>query len=206
MPKIKYALEKGGPKRLEVSYKGNWKDFTIRLDGNVIGTVAGFEELKAGQEFILEDGSILKVKFKFPCLRLFRNGRPLLSYDPAQQLSYVYKIIFFFGVANLALGLSGILLRTNLGNLPPAGLLSISVGCLFLLLGFFVMRRSLIALTIAAGILVLDMVLTIFFPPNFPRFVLIIGVIFRALVLLVMIVGFGAIKALKQGQPQNPVS
>lgn len=34
MPKQTYALETGGPKRLEVSWKGLYKDLTIALDGH----------------------------------------------------------------------------------------------------------------------------------------------------------------------------
>ena len=59
MPTQRYALESGGDKRLEVSWKGFWKNLTVKLDGNVIGTVAGQKELKAGQGFELPDGSVL---------------------------------------------------------------------------------------------------------------------------------------------------
>lgn len=207
MPKIKYAIEKGGPKRLEISWKGNYKEITIHLDGNTIGSIADPEQLKAGQEFSLEDGSTLKVQltrsFIFPHLQIYKDGWPVHSqgFEPAQQLSYAYKFIFLIGGMNLAFGLSGILFRTALWNLPPAGLLSVILGGFFLVLGFFVMRRSIIALSIAAGILALDVVLTIIFPPNLPRFALVIGIIFRIFVLLAMAQGFGAIQALKQSKP-----
>jgi len=206
---MKYALEKGGPKRLEISWKGSWKEFAIRLDGNVIGTIGDVENLKAGQEFILEDGSNLKVQltrsFIFPHLQIYKDDWPVHSHGlkPAQMLSYVYKLIFFFGGMNLALGLSGTLFHATLGNLPPAGLLSVLLGGLFLVLGFLVIRRSTIALAIAMAILTLDVILTIFFPPNLPRFALVIGIVFRILILLVMVQGFGAVKALKQSKSSN---
>jgi hypothetical protein len=134
MPKMKYALEKGRPKRLEISFKGNWKDFTILLDGNVIGTIGDIENLKTGKEFTLEDGSTLKVRltrgFIFPHLQIYKDDWPVHSQGikPEQLLSYVYKLIFLFGGMNLAFGLSGILFHTSLGNLPPAGLISIVIG------------------------------------------------------------------------------
>lgn len=141
--------------------------------------------------------------FIFPHLQIYKDGWPVHSqgFEPAQQLSYAYKFIFLIGGMNLAFGLSGILFRTALWNLPPAGLLSVVLGGFFLVLGFFVMRRSIIALSIAAGILALDVVLTIIFPPNLPRFALVIGIIFRIFVLLAMAQGFGAIQALKQSKP-----
>jgi hypothetical protein len=200
MPSCKYPLEKGGPKRLEVSWTGNWKDFTVRLDGNVLGTVIVYEQLKAGQEFTLDDGSILKVQVKFPGLQVSRNGQPLLLYDPAQMLKFAYTFTFFSAGANLFVGLSGSLFHTNLGNLPPAGLLTAGFGILLLVLGFFIMLRSIIALTIAAGILALDIILAIFYHPNLPVIILVIAIVFKLLVLLMMIQGFGAIRALKQTQ------
>jgi len=61
MPKQAFAFERDGPKRLEVSWKGRWKNVTVQLDGAPIGTVPGQKELSAGQEFQLPDGSTLTV-------------------------------------------------------------------------------------------------------------------------------------------------
>jgi hypothetical protein len=200
MPSYKYPLEKGGPKRLEVSWTGSWKDFTVRLDENILGTVADYEHLKAGQEFNLDDGSILKVQVKFPGLRVLRNGQPLLLYDPVQMLKFAYTFTFFSAGANLFVGLSGSLFHTNLGNLPPADLLTAGFGILLLVLGFFIMLKSTVALAIAAGILALDIIFAIFYHPNLPVIILVIVIGFKLLVLLMMIQGFGAIRVLKQTQ------
>ena len=205
MSKTLYALEPGGPKRLEVSYTGIWKDFTIRLDEKVIGMIADVEQLKAGQEFTLDDGSTLKVQLKLT-LYVFRNGQRLLSYDPAQHLGYTYKIIFIFGAMNILFWIFGILPHKNHGNLPAGNILSLVLGGLFIVLGFFVVRRSMIALAIAAGIVAVDLILIPFFPPNLPRLALILGAIFRVLVLLGMIQGFSAIKALRRSRQIIPVS
>jgi hypothetical protein len=48
MPKQQYALEQGGPKRLEISWTGIWRNFTVRLDGQVVGTVENQKALRAG--------------------------------------------------------------------------------------------------------------------------------------------------------------
>ncbi len=209
MPKMKYPLDKGGPRRIEVSWKGNWKELTIRLDGNEIGSIANHEQLKAGQEIFLEDGSSLKVQLDsksiFTFLRIFRDGKPLPSPgpEPAQRLSIAYKFIFLIAAANLIAGLSGLLFHSTLWKLPPAGPKSIVIGCIFLVLAFFVIRRSTVALAIAVGILALDVLLAVILRHDLPRFVLIAAVVFRVFVLLAMVQGFGAIKALKQNQPQT---
>ncbi len=209
MPKIKYALEKGGPKRLEISWKGNWKQFTIQLDGSEIASIDDYDLLKAGQEVSLEDGSSLKVQLAgrsiLPHLRVLKDGQPLSAsgFEPAQQLGFAYKFTFLIGAVNLVAGLAGVLFNISLVNLPAFGLQSFVVGCLYLFLAFSIRRRSTVALSIAVGILALDLVLAIVFWQNLPRIALIAGVVFRIFVLLGMIQGFGAIQALKQNPPNS---
>jgi hypothetical protein len=205
MPKVRYALEKGGPRRLEISWRGNYTEFTIRLDGNVIGSINDYEQLKAGQEFRLEDSSSIKVQLPrrsvFTWPQVSKDGLPLhpSGLEPAKRLSNTYKIILLFAGVNLAVGI-GLLSHAGLQNFPTVNLRSLVAGGLFLLLAFFVMRRSIIALSIAVGILALDLILAVIFPPELPRFILIAAVIFRVFILLAMIQGFGAIKSLKQNQ------
>jgi len=206
MPKIKYAIEKGGPKRLEISWKGNFTEFTIRLDGNVIGSINDREQLEAGQEFRLEDGSSIKVQlphrsiFSYPQVSINSQPLHLSGLEPAKRLSNVYKLIFILAVANLAVGII-LLSNTGLQKSLAVGLRSLIAGGLFLLLAFFVMRRSIIALTATVGILAIDLILAIAFPPELPRFILIAVAVFKIFILLAIIQGFGAIKALKQNQP-----
>src|SRR5439155_14599717 len=112
MQKKSYALEKGGSKRLELSWSGMWKNFTICLDGNQIGSVASKKELTAGREFLLGDGSTLRVQLGktfliAPELQVLRDGKPLpgSASDPAQQLGVSYGTIFFVGGISILLGL-----------------------------------------------------------------------------------------------------
>ena len=101
IPKQSYSLEEKGPKRLEVSWKGIWKKFTVTLDGNVIGTMEGQKEINKGREYPLPDGSLLKVqlvqKLAAVELQVLRNGKPLpgSASDPEQRFKTAYQIIFF---------------------------------------------------------------------------------------------------------------
>ncbi len=208
MPKIKYTIEKSGPKRLEISWKGNWQEFTIRLDGSIIGSIADHEQLKEGQEFLLEDGSCLKIQlqnrsiFSYP--QISKDGQLLhpSGLDPAKRLGNAYKLIFVIGGLNLAIGII-LLFRIGLINSSAVSLRSIVAGVVFLLLGFFVMRKSTIALTIAVVILAINVILAFIFPPDLTKFIFIVAVIFRILILLAISQGYGAIKALKQNQPYS---
>jgi len=206
MAKVKYALEKGGPKRLEVSWKGNWNEITVRLDGSLIGSIADIEQLKEGKEFQLEDGTSLKVQLErksiFPFINILKDGQPLPSPgpEPAKRLGFAYKITFLIGGANIVFGLIGSPFQSKPWNIPVAGIWPVVIGCLFLVLAFFIMRRSMTALAIAVGIFAIDMIVAIIFRWDLPRVFLIASVVFRILILLTMIQGFGAIKALKQNQ------
>jgi hypothetical protein len=206
MPKIKYAIGKGGSKRLEISWKGNFTEFTIRLDGNLIGSINDREQLEAGQEFHLEDGSSIKIQLprrsilSYPQVLINSQTIHPSGLEPTKRLSNAYKLIFILAGANLAVGII-LLYRTGLQKYFALSLRSLVAGGIFLLLAFLVMRRSIIALAAAVGILNIDLILAVIFPPELPKFILIAAVVFRIFILLVMIQGFGAIKALKQNQP-----
>jgi hypothetical protein len=204
--KAKYALEKGGPKRLEVNWKGNFQEVTLILDGNTLYTANNPAELRAGLQFSIENGSILKVHLagssSFARLHIYKDDWPVHTQgmDSAQILGHTYKFTFFIGGVNLIVGLLGILSLHGLPYMPfPA--LSLAFGIFFLVLAFFVKRKSIIALSIAVAILALDIICSFFFPPPIPRFAFIIATIFRVLVLFTMVLGFSAIADLKQPKP-----
>ena len=46
MPKLKYALERGEDKSLEISWKGRWKNTEVRLKGNLLGVIPTKKELR----------------------------------------------------------------------------------------------------------------------------------------------------------------
>jgi hypothetical protein len=201
MAKQTYALEPNGPKRLEVSWGAFWKDITIRLDGSIIGTIPGHKELQAGQEFQLPDGSVVSVKkFSATELQVLRNGKPLpgSASGPGSALQVAYMVVFFIAGLNIVLGLSELFFPIE----PPArtgfGVFTIVVGLVFLVLGFFVSRKSIAALVIATVIYALDSIAGIglaFLQGNSPG---IGGILMRVMLLIAMAQGIGAIRALRQ--------
>jgi hypothetical protein len=171
MPSQAYALEKGGPKRLEVSWSGrSWsglrKDVTLRLDDLTIGTIPGWNDLSAGQEFPLPDGSTLKVQWSRALTtyapRVLRDGQPLPGSlgDPETTLRWTAGMLLLVAVVSIALGLSRLIHRVGPVQLADAG--PLIAGVLFLLLAFFVRRGSLAALVIAIAAFVLDSIVPLF--------------------------------------------
>jgi hypothetical protein len=195
MPKQSYPIEQGGMERVTVSWKIFWKNFTVEFDGKEIGTIPNQNELLKGQTFELPDGSNLEVKLARTWasvdLQLLRNGKPLpgSGADPRRRLKQSYGVLYFIGGLNLVLGLIAWLFQIDFLLEIGMGLYSIIVGSIYLLLAFFVQRRSKIALILALAIYGLETVLGAM--NGFDT-----GVFIRILFMVVMWQGFGAIKDL----------
>ncbi len=200
MPKMMYALEPDGPKCLEISWKMMWKDLTIRLDDQVIGVISNQKQLSAGQQFALPDGSVLSVKlvqkFSGTELQVLRHGQPLpgSASDPETRLKNAYGIVFFIAGLNLFLGLITWLFQIEFLQDIGIGFYSIAFGLVFLVLGFFIKRRSAVALIIAVVIFVLDALLGLLAGGASSVTALLV----RVILITPMVQGVGAIRALKQ--------
>jgi hypothetical protein len=164
MPRLKYALERGGDKSLEISWKGRWKTTEVRLQGKLIGAIPNQKELRAGQILQLPDGTSLKVQLVRSELRVLRNDKPLPGSisDPATRLALSFNIIYFIAGLNIVLGFIALGFRVDFLQTLGFGAVSVAIGFMFLVLGFFTQRRSLIALIVAIAIYGLDCTLALF--------------------------------------------
>ena len=210
MPKQQLALDPGGPKRLVISWKGMWKSLTVSLDGRELGVIPDKATLKAGQDFPLPDGSLLHVQllqkpFQVE-LQVLRNGQPLpgSASDPGGKLKLAYGVIFFVAALNILLGVVAETTGSDIMKTIGLGIQSVIVGAVFLLLGVFVVKRSLAALVIAIVLFAVDAVAT---------FVLVIsaggqpaigGIVMRVFLLYGMAQGIPAIRALKMADLVPP--
>ena len=202
MPSRKFALEPDGPKRLEIAWTGVWKDIQVLLDGSTIGTFANQQALKAGQEFPLPDGTRLWVQLAQmpmgPQLRVNRNGAPLpgSDADPAQQVKVAAGVLTFIGAGTLivgALAAAGVQLLAKMGYGAP-GMVE---GVIFLVLAYFVNRRSLVALALAVMLFALDTVVSIVVLTQATNSPPVGGVVVRFFLFVPLIQAFGAIRKLK---------
>jgi len=169
MPKRKYALERGGDKSLEISWEGHWKNTKVRLNGNLIGAIPNQKELAEGQLFQLPDGTSLRVQlvrtFLSDGFRVLRNDKPLPGSisDPARtRLAQSFGIIYFIAGLNIVLGFIALIFQVEFLQSLGFGINSVAIGFIFLVLGVFTQRRSIIALIIALIIYSLDIVLVLF--------------------------------------------
>ncbi|KFE69160.1 hypothetical protein [Hyalangium minutum] len=167
MAKKTFALEPGGPKRLEVSWGMFWKNFTVTLDGKQVGTVEGGQkELKKGVEFRLPDGSDLRVQLVSGALnvelQVTRNGAALpgSASDPAQRVQSAAYLLYFFAGLNTLLGVVAMLIDNEVLDRLGMGLGSIIFGAIVATLGFFTSRHSRVAPMLAIVLYVADTLYT----------------------------------------------
>lgn len=160
--------------------------------------------MAAGQEFQLQDGSTLKVqlvkKFTTTELQVLRNGQPLpgSASDPEARLKTAYGMVFFIAGLNIVLGLAAGIFQVEFLQSIGISFYSIIFGVVFLVLGYFVQRRSAVALVIAIAVFALDGILGLVtaisqgYDPGAG------GTIARIFLLIPMIQGVGAIRAIKK--------
>lgn len=202
MPKQTYALEVGGENRLEISWKGIWKDTTILFDGNCVGVIPNPKALSQGQEFVLLDGSTLKVQLgkNFSGLQVLRNGQAVHSSvsDLQKRVKNAYVTVFIIAGLNLISGLLTLGFKIEVLKQVGIGFGSIVFGVVFLVLGVFVKRRSNVALIFSIIIFALDGILGFILPISQVYHLGTGGLIFHFISLILMIQGVGAIKKLKR--------
>jgi len=84
----KYALEPGGPPRLVARWRGNFDDFELALDGDVLVTAPDAAALAAEARGELPDGRVLRVCLRSRRLDVLVAGTPLVEIgeDPRSVL------------------------------------------------------------------------------------------------------------------------
>lgn len=210
MPKQSYSFEPGGPKRLEIQWKGFFKNTTITLDGVPLSTIPDHMTLRTPQEFNLSDGSLLKVQLVQNLsgaeMQVTRNGIPLpgSASNPETKVNTAAGIIFFVAGLNLLLGVIGLLTRSEFLTSLGIGWYSIIFGAFFLVMGFLVKKRSMVALILSIVVFSLDALLGIIGSVALGGAPAIGGFVFRVFLIIPMVQGVGAIKALKK--PTTPPS
>ncbi len=205
MPKRAFAFEEDGEKRLEISWRSRFKfkDITVSLDGAPVGVIPDQKALIAGQEFQLIDHSIIKIqlvrKFESAELHVFRNGQPLpgSALDPQTRLKSAYLIVYFIAAFNILLSLIAILYKS--ASLQRAGFSfgSIVEGLVYLVLGFFIQRKSNIALMLAIALFIVDGIFSFYFAALRHANLSGEAIMIRVFFLIPMFQGIGAIKTLK---------
>ncbi len=211
MPKQNYALEQGGPKRLEISWGSFFKNGVVKLDGQVIGTMADQKAMMAGPTFPLPDGSLLKVQLVSNLagseMQVTRNGEPLpgSASNPETRVKTAAIIIYFVAGLNMLLGLIAMFAESDFLYALGISWFNLLFGFFFLVMGLLVqLKKSKVALVLAIVIFALDalsgLVLTVMAGES-PS---IWGLLMRVLLIIPMVQAVKSITELKKKEAANP--
>ncbi len=213
MAKLTYAIEQNGLKHLELTYRGFVYDgsyITVTLDKKELGAIPDKIALKAGQEFLLEDGTTVYVSDTSQNgVEVRYNGLTLIPFAPHKDVSkhhLAYVVTYFIGFYSLLLAII-VLALGDLALMSRFILYWLFMGGIFLVLGYFVKRAHDWALVIAFLWYAADIV-TLFLLPAQQHY-WVAGILVYHLVLLYpMFIGIGAIKRMTkadENQPKKPL-
>lgn len=203
MPRTQYALEPGGPKRVELDWQYFRGKMVVRFDGQTLGQFETLTQQLEGLEFSLPTGGQLRVELS-PSLpnseiRVSLDGVPLPGSvaAPETRVKNAAGTVSMVGGFTLLAALLTELFHVQAFLDLGVGWASAAAGVLYLLLGYLVRaRRSAVALGLAVGGLGLEALyfvsIGVAHTKAFDRWLWM-----RAFLTLVMIRGFSAIKTLK---------
>jgi hypothetical protein len=202
MPKRTFHLKNDKQDTITVSWKLAWKQTQIFFNDNLIGSLDGEKELKKGNVFEIDDFRKLSIKLKgkvLPELELLINGKYIdgSPTDPTMQLKGVYNLILVLAGLSVLVGTITEVFQVELLMNAGLGLGSIITGVVMLGLGYWVSKRSMIALALIFLIIISDIVAT-FWMATHTHASGSQGIVLKIFILIYLFKGFGAIKKLKQ--------
>jgi hypothetical protein len=179
----RYALEPGGPERLEVRSKGAYKKVTLLFDGQVVVEDATAKDLQAGLHWTLPDGSRLSAKRVTNYitgyeLQLFRDGLPVQGSgaDPmsrVKQGAYALAVVAGLTVAVSALALTGAI--ESFAAASGFGLGTLVEGLIIAVLAYGTYRRFQVAVILGSLILAAEALMRLLStPPRSPLVLLVL--------------------------------
>jgi hypothetical protein len=126
--------------------------------------------------------------------------------DPEKSLSTAVSAILLVGAVSLSAGLIAELFEVRFLQNLGLGWTSIVFGILFLVLAHYTRQRSMIALSFAIGLYVLDALLFLVQMMRMNAATGSGGMIFRIVMIWLMVRGIGAIRKLQKPAMKNPAS
>ncbi len=204
MPAQEFSFEPKGPIRLQVAWGSFWKEIVVVLDGKKIDTFSGQKALIDGREYVLEDGTELKIRLKKSILGqellVTRDGKPLpgSSADPVVKANTTTVLVFFMAFWNIVFGgLGWYIYNRNAPEAVPYQIALIVEGVLFIGLGLLIRKRSLPALAAVMVVFVADTAYTVMSASQAGQQPSMFRLLLQALILYYLYQGWQAFRELR---------
>ncbi len=166
MPHKTYFLDTEKKEKLELQWKGSYKDFTIKLDNNELDIIKTKKELKNGREFVAGYNKKLEIRLVrqlgiIPCIEILFNDKPVpgTMTDPQRQLNGIFNFILFIALLYIISGIAGLISGIPAFSDHGIGLNSIIYGVLFIMMGLIINKKqSMFALIAVVSLIGLDII------------------------------------------------
>jgi hypothetical protein len=150
MPTRHYPFQYGENKRLTISWKFNFKEIKIELDGEIIGSFSSKKSFPETFEYTTKTGEQLQILLRQNWILLINNEPiPGAPNDPAYRVRHAFLSLYSYGLLHMFVG-SIIYGLARLEEIALLGNLSILIGIAFLLLGILVQRGNVMGILIAS--------------------------------------------------------
>jgi hypothetical protein len=168
MPTRHYPFQYGENKRLTISWKFNFKEIKIELDGEIIGSFSSKKSFPVTFEYTTKTGEKLQILLRQNWILLINNEPiPGVPNDPVYRVRHAFLSLYSYGLLHMFVG-SIIYGLARLEEIALLGNLSILIGIAFLLLGILVQRGNVMGMLIAS-IALLSHFLFLVFPWEKPE-------------------------------------
>lgn len=194
-----FYLDEEKKEKLDVSFGFGWKGFSIKHNGTGLGAPVGRKELKNGVEYLLPGENVVRARIKSGLiqeLELLLNNTPIKgsSTDPDQVIKTTFNLAVIIATLNILIGMMGMLDILPVLKTMGIGLGSFIWGAIILLLSFGIKKKISLAAYAIAGLLALDIILTIVFAANVNSNTPTAGIVIKVVFILYMIKGAKALK------------
>jgi hypothetical protein len=194
-----FYLDEEKKEKLDISFGIGWKNFSIKHNGTGLGAPVSKKELKNGVEYRLPGENVVRARVKSGLiqeLELLLNNVPIKGSptDPDQVIKTTFNLAVIIATLNILIGMLGMLDILPMLKTMGIGLGSFIWGALILLLSFGIKKKSSFAAYAIAGLLALDIILTIVFAANVNSNTPTAGIVIKVIFILYMIKGAKALK------------
>jgi hypothetical protein len=190
-----FTQEKNGPLYVKLRWLGSLTNFQVLFDEKEVGSFPDQAAFIRGATFILPDGATLYVqgKVRLTGLEFYvtRNREPLCGsdLDPYTRMKNASQTVYVIGVVGIIAGVLAEVFQFPWLLALGVDLFAVLSGLLFVGLGFFTSRGSVLALIIAIAIYIAETVFFIYTMKEWQGNPPTTGVVLRVFFLLAMLNG-----------------
>jgi hypothetical protein len=210
MPSQKFALVKGGPKRLQIHWKWFSQERVVIYDGKPLMVFRNWKALRDGGQATFTNGLLLMIKsgslWGAPYdIRINGHPLPYTDGDPQQRVNNTAAVFGFIAFINILLGFIAASGTREIPQVPREfATLTYVIGVIYAILGLCVWRASFLALLLGIIGYGLDTLVIILSGLEAIADIGVTWIILRPLILIMFVKASVPVMAIRDERDRNP--